>query len=111
MVFDYRMTPTAEHAHYVIPPPLSLEVVPDGDEPSTFLNLGPHPPRLWPEDIELLHEMWLKLSAGEPGPQLHHRDVVGYALRRLKDEYEGGQKVEIVKGIHSAATEETHAPE
>jgi len=26
VVFDYRMTATAEHAHYVVPPPLSLEL-------------------------------------------------------------------------------------
>ena len=41
--------------------PFSLEIITPG-RPSVFVNLGPHPPRLWPEDIELLHDMWLKLS-------------------------------------------------
>ena len=41
--------------------PFSLEVI-SPDRPSTYVNLGPHPPRLWPEDVDLLHELWLKLS-------------------------------------------------
>src|SRR5947209_16730101 len=32
--------------------PFSLEII-TPDRPSTFVNLGPHPPRLWPEDIEI----------------------------------------------------------
>jgi hypothetical protein len=32
----------------------------------------------------LLHEIWLRLAASdELGSRLHHRDVVGVALRRL----------------------------
>jgi amino acid transporter len=63
--------------------PFSLEVI-SPDRPSTYVNLGPHPPRLWPEDVDLLHELWLKLTQSESlGSKLHHRDVVGVALRRL----------------------------
>jgi hypothetical protein len=64
--------------------PFSLEVI-SPDRESIFVNLGPHPPRLWPEDVDLLHELWLKLSESEQlGSRLHHRDVVGVALRRLE---------------------------
>jgi amino acid transporter len=64
--------------------PFSLEVI-SPDRPSAYVNLGPHPPRLWPEDVDLLHELWLKLSQSESlGSRLHHRDVVGAALRRLQ---------------------------
>jgi len=64
--------------------PFSLEVI-SPDRPSTYVNLGPHPPRLWPEDVDLLHELWLKLTQSESlGSKLHHRDVVGVALRRLQ---------------------------
>ncbi len=64
--------------------PFSLEVI-SPDRPSTFVNLGPHPPRLWPEDVDRLHELWLKLTRDESmGAKLHHRDVVGMALRRLE---------------------------
>jgi amino acid transporter/nucleotide-binding universal stress UspA family protein len=61
--------------------PFSLEVI-SRDRPPVFVNLGPHPPRLWPEDIDLTHAMWLELS-DELGSKLHHRDVVGLALRRM----------------------------
>jgi len=63
--------------------PFSLEVI-SPDRPSTYVNLGPHPPRMWPEDVDLLHEIWLRLAASDAlGSRLHHRDVVGVALRRL----------------------------
>jgi len=62
----------------------SLEVI-SPDRPSVFVNLGPHPPRLWPEDVDLLHKIWLELcDCSELGSRLHHRDVVGVALRRLE---------------------------
>ena len=62
--------------------PFSLEVIAPGRK-SAFVNLGPHPPRLWPEDVERAHDLWLNISE-EVGSRLHHRDVVGVALRRLE---------------------------
>jgi hypothetical protein len=64
--------------------PFSLEII-HPDRASVYVNLGPHPPRLWPEDVDRLHEIWLKLSE-TVGSRLHHRDVVGIALRRLEEE-------------------------
>jgi hypothetical protein len=62
----------------------SLEIIRPG-RPSMFVNLGPHPPRLWPEDVDRLHDLWLQLSEdANVGSRLHHRDVVGLALRRLE---------------------------
>lgn len=76
--------------------PFSLEVIAPG-RPSTFVNLGPHPPRLWPEDVDRLHELWLRLTAEpELGSKLHHRDVVGLALARLESEFAGPNKQEII---------------
>jgi amino acid transporter len=66
----------------------SLEIIAPG-RPSTYVNLGPHPPRLWPEDLDRLHGLWLKLSE-RIGCNLHHRDVVGLALRKLERELENG---------------------
>ena len=64
--------------------PFSLEIIAPG-RPSIFVNLGPHPPRLWPEDVDLVHNIWLELS-DDCGAKLHHRDVIGVALRRLNQE-------------------------
>ncbi len=68
-------------------PSLSLEMVPpDTGAKSIYVNLGPHPPRLWPEDVERVHRLWLKLTDGRLGSRLHHRDIVGVALRRMERE-------------------------
>jgi amino acid transporter len=77
----------------------SLEVI-SPDRPSTFVNLGPHPPRLWPEDVELLHDIWLNLSESEQlGSRLHHRDIVGVALRRLRQELQNNDRERVVAEV------------
>ena len=43
--------------------PFSLEIISPG-RPTIYVNLGPHPPRLWPEDLDRLHQIWLRLSTG-----------------------------------------------
>lgn len=80
-------------------PSLSLEIVAPGEDESVFYNLGPHPPRLWPQDIDLLHRLWLELSSRGPGSKLHHRDVVGVALRRMQSELDSGQADEVVADV------------
>ncbi|HWB99130.1 MAG TPA: hypothetical protein VG672_20620, partial [Bryobacteraceae bacterium] len=74
----------------------SLEVICSG-RPSFYVNLGPHPPRLWPEDLDRVHELWLRL-AEELGSRLHHRDVVGLALRRLERDL-SSSRVEVVEEL------------
>jgi hypothetical protein len=65
-----------------------------------FVNLGPHPPRLWPEDVDRLHDIWLKLTEeDEVGAKLHHRDVVGVALRRLERDLDGGQRLNVLEDL------------
>jgi hypothetical protein len=73
----WEKLPSPRHA-------FSLEII-TPDRPSTYVNLGPHPPRLWPDDVDRLHEIWLSLSADVRfGSHLHHRDVVRVALQRLE---------------------------
>jgi hypothetical protein len=80
-------------------PSLSLEIVLENQRDIVFFNLGPHPPRLWPEDIELAHRLWLQLSAMGPGSKLHHRDVVGVALRRMSRELQSERAHEVVDDV------------
>lgn len=76
--------------------PFSLEII-SPTRPSVYVNLGPHPPRLWPEDVDRLHDLWLRLSAEERlGAKLHHRDVVGLALRRLEQDLESGEREQVL---------------
>jgi len=76
--------------------PFSLEII-SPDRPSHYANLGPHPPRLWPEDLDRLHDIWLRLTNIEGfDAHLHHRDVMGAALRRFEDELNGAQREELL---------------
>jgi len=102
-----KLTPSEQGARLgyyweQLPPPrpsLSLEIVLDDQANSIFFNLGPHPPRLWPEDIELAHELWLELGAKGPGSKLHHRDIIGVALRRMNAELHSERSQEVVDDV------------
>jgi len=77
-------------------PKLSLEIVSPGMDERNFVNLGPHPPRLWPEDEDLLHKLWLEMAHSEPNRVIHHRDIVRLALRRLERDWHAGKKGELL---------------
>ena len=91
-------------------PSLSLEIVGAGGE-SVFLNLGPHPPRLWPQDVELLHDLWLNMSDQHFGSKIHHRDVVGVALQRMAEDLKSDRASHVIEALrrevqgHKAAEE------
>lgn len=79
----------------------SLEIIKPG-RTSKFVNLGPHPPRLWPEDVERAHDLWLEISEREGlGSKLHHRDIVGVALRRLERDIEGANRRQVIEELRA----------
>jgi hypothetical protein len=75
---------------------LTLELI-ARDGRSYFFDIGPHQPRLWPEDIDRAHRLWLKLTREKYGARLHHRDVVGVALKRLEKDLESGRDKDVLK--------------
>src|ERR1700687_3021754 len=68
-----------------------------------------HPPRLWPEDIALAHRLWLELSAKGPGSKLHHRDIIGVALRRMNAELHSARAPEVVADIQRECAGGNHS--
>jgi amino acid transporter len=63
-------------------PRITLQVISPSGETASFLP-GPHAPSLRPEDVEMLHRVWLELVA-DPGLHgLHHNQIIAVALRRL----------------------------
>jgi amino acid transporter len=89
----------------------SLEVIAPDRSP-VYVNLGPHPPRLWPDDLDRLHDLWLRLTAaGGIGPKLHHRDVVGLALERLERDLESDKQPEVVAQVHTLIGKQVRAGE
>jgi amino acid transporter len=75
---------------------LTLELI-ARDSRSYFFDIGPHPPRLWPEDIDRAHRLWLKLTREKYGARLHHRDVVGVALKRLEKDLESARERDVLR--------------
>ena len=73
---------------------LTLEIyTPDGQE---SFYLGPHAPRLTPKEIDLLHGIWLELSNEVAPEELHHHDVVHFALEHLRADISDGNRAGIV---------------
>ena len=54
-------------------------------------QLGPHAPPLTPEDVELIHSLWLEAVA-KYGLDVHHRDVVRTALEDLAGDMSGAAR-------------------
>jgi hypothetical protein len=91
-------------------PQLSLEILDENTGKQMFFNLGPHPPRLWPEDMELLHKLWLDLSDRGLGHMLHHRDVVRIALRRLESALKSDESKQIIGELQEETSSAAKQP-
>src|SRR6266581_3739194 len=66
-------------------PQLTLEIYfPSGQE--HIFYLGPHAPHLTPKEIDLLHSLWLQISNEVAPEELHHHDIVHFALEELRHE-------------------------
>ena len=49
--------------------------------------LGAHTPELDPEDIQLIHHLWLQMVRRPGNESLHHKDVVKHALREFRSRF------------------------
>ena len=69
-------------------PRMRLEVyAPDGRKWEYIL--GPHTPRMRPQDLKLMHDIWLHVTRDREFSQLHHYHVVAVALRELNERLRG----------------------
>lgn len=79
-------------------PRVTLEIfTPSGKE--QIFYLGPHAPRLTPTEIDLLHKVWLELSDKLPGEEVHHHDVVHFALTEVEREMAHGEVDAVVERL------------
>ena len=58
--------------------------------------LGPHAPRMRPQDIELMHQVWLDITSDPKYCGAHHYHVVALALEELRRELNSDQRAEIL---------------
>jgi amino acid transporter len=79
-------------------PRVALELfTPSGQE--QIFYLGPHAPRLTPKEIDLLHRVWLELSDRLPGCELHHHDIVHFALAEVEREMAQDQNHDVLNRL------------
>jgi len=79
-------------------PQLTLEVYfPSGQE--HIFYLGPHAPRLTPQEIDLLHRIWLQLSQDVAPDELHHHDIVHFAMQELEQEIKSGDHEHVTERL------------
>ena len=75
-------------------PRLTLEVIgPDGIREYA---LGPHTPRLRPQDVELMHQLWLNITSDPKFAGAHHYHIVALALEELKRELSTEQRAQLL---------------
>ena len=80
-------------------PRLNLEVcAPDGT--IREFALGPHAPRMRPQDVELMHQLWLNITADPKFAGAHHYHIVALALEELQRELSTEQRAQLLKKLH-----------
>src|SRR5437016_2663102 len=64
-----------------------------------IVYLGPHAPHLTPKEIELLHGIWLELSNEVAPDEIHHHDVVHFALEELQRDMSNSKRREVIGNL------------
>ncbi len=79
-------------------PRLTLEIYfPTGQEHVFYL--GPHLPRLTPKEIDLLHGIWLELSSDVAPEEIHHHDVIHFALQELQQNLSNAEREAVLQRL------------
>ena len=80
-------------------PRLALEVcAPDGS--IREYALGPHTPRMRPQDVELMHKLWLDITTDPKFAGAHHYHIVALALEELQRELTTEQRAQLLEKLH-----------
>ena len=92
-------------------PQFNLEIhMPNGDK--VYKVLGPHAPNLTSNEVNLLHRLWLRFSESVGGKELHHHDVVHFALEEVQKELDEGRDEEVIARLrtHLEANQQKKTP-
>ncbi len=80
-------------------PPFNLEIFAPGGGQHEFFRLGPHAPNLSMNEVQLVHRLWLRLSDLISPQELHHHDVVHFALNEVQKEIAEGKDQEVAQRL------------
>ncbi len=79
-------------------PRLTLEIYFQTGQEHVFY-LGPHLPRLTPKEIDLLHGIWLELSSDVAPEEIHHHDVIHFALQELQQNLSNAEREAVLQRL------------
>ena len=77
-------------------------ITPAGE--SLSFHIGPHAPTINADEVELVHRLWLNLRRAPDMEDLHHSDILTYALTRLASEV-AHDKPGTLKGLQECIDE------
>src|SRR5438128_1818257 len=77
-----------------------------------FKVLGHNAPSLTANEVNLLHRLWLRFSDLVQPEELHHHDVVHFALEELRSELDAGKEEEVLRRLreHLASNRKKRTP-
>jgi hypothetical protein len=81
-------------------------ISPNGETKVFFI--GPHAPTLSPDDVQLVHRLWVNMRRDPSMQDLHHSDIITYALTHLAGQY-AREKQEILRDLRNIRASETPA--
>ncbi len=58
--------------------------------------LGPHTPQMRPQDLELMHKVWLDVTSDPRYAGAHHYHIVALALEELRRELNGDERAQVL---------------
>ena len=79
-------------------PQFNIEIhTPTGDK--IFKVLGPHTPNLTANEVNLVHRLWLRFSEALAPEEVHHHDIVHFALNEVVQELDEGKEDEVIRRL------------
>jgi amino acid transporter len=72
-------------------------------------RIGPHTPQLSADDVQLVHRLWLNIKRDPSISDLHHRDIITYALTRLAGQY-ARDKEDVLCGLRNFRAADSPLP-
>jgi len=79
-------------------PQVTLSIWFPGGQEQVFY-LGPHAPHLTPKELELLHGIWLELSKELAPEEIHHHDIVHFALTDLRQDLDRPRREDTIGAV------------
>jgi amino acid transporter len=90
-------------------PRVCLEVAaPDGTVREYMI--GPHTPRLRPQDVELMHKLWLNITTDPKFAGAHHYHIVALALEELQRELSTDQRTQLLQKLQEEMNRSKEEP-